>query len=341
MFCPGSTSMAASSASAVCLEAREVLGWFPDPAQKREILIRFGKARTETELHPDAWARANWAAACSDIRAVMQETALADTAFDFVCDLLEQHRKVLEEKPGNHKPGQGTRRAGKRKHGTASLLSCSDQHVLAPPCSAEYDPGESMTPPCSAEADPAQRMTLPDQHTRPGANSSGLDQARLRSKRAPQKVVTRRNQLEDHLLAMASDGQPISVRTLYDTFRGALGMNATEMDSSKLRTALQGICNCNDVAGVEYLILKTQHEDPVREFTPTDKKTKQEAPQYLAGTAPVGDKILHYYKSSVPRGYSQALARRKRANETQEAGAPSENELRLTGDIENVEGGHE
>ena len=97
--------MAASSASTVCLEATEVLGWFPDPARKKEVLVRFRKARSATERHPAAWARADWAAACKDIRAVIQDPMLAESAFEMVCDFLEQHSKALEENPSNRQPG--------------------------------------------------------------------------------------------------------------------------------------------------------------------------------------------------------------------------------------------
>jgi len=88
--------MAASSASAVCavsLEATEVLGWFPEPARKKEVLVRFRQARSATERHPAAWARADWAAACTDMRAVIQDPLLAELAFEMVCDFLDMIAK--------------------------------------------------------------------------------------------------------------------------------------------------------------------------------------------------------------------------------------------------------
>ena len=97
-------SMAASSASTVCPEAKEVLGWFADPAQKRAVFETYTKARAATGQHPDAWARAEWERASTDIRAVMQEPALADVAYEMICDQLERHSKRLEEKPSTHQP---------------------------------------------------------------------------------------------------------------------------------------------------------------------------------------------------------------------------------------------
>ena len=57
-------SMAASSASAVCLELTEVLGWFSDPSQRKDVLNRFITAQSATIRHPDAWAHENWVEAC-------------------------------------------------------------------------------------------------------------------------------------------------------------------------------------------------------------------------------------------------------------------------------------
>jgi hypothetical protein len=97
--------MAASSASAVCLEFKEVLRWFRDPIQKKDVFDRFVKARSATQRHPDAWARENWAVACKNIRDVMEmEAELAGMAFEMVCTLLEQHSKGLEENPSNRQP---------------------------------------------------------------------------------------------------------------------------------------------------------------------------------------------------------------------------------------------
>ena len=107
--------MAASSGSAVCLEATEVLGWFPEQAQKKQLLQKFVKARRATEQHPDAWAQKSWEAVCTDMRAVMQDSVMAEEAFEIVCDFLEQHIKGLEEKPGNHQPGGGAQRQAKRQ----------------------------------------------------------------------------------------------------------------------------------------------------------------------------------------------------------------------------------
>ncbi len=104
-------SMAASSASAVCLELKEVLGWFSDPNQKEDVFAKFIQAKSATRRHPDAWARENWLDACQNMRDVMEmEADLSGKAFNMVCTLLEQHSKELKEnlsnrQPGNHQPG--------------------------------------------------------------------------------------------------------------------------------------------------------------------------------------------------------------------------------------------
>jgi hypothetical protein len=98
-------SLEASSASAVCLEFKEVLCWFRDPIQKKDVIDRFVKARSATQRHPDAWARENWVEACKNMRDVMaMEAELSGMAFQMVCTLLEQHSKGLEENPSNRQP---------------------------------------------------------------------------------------------------------------------------------------------------------------------------------------------------------------------------------------------
>ena len=112
-------SMAASSASAVCavsLEVPEVLHWFSDPSQKKEVFNRFVKAQSATEQHPDAWPREKWVRACINMRAVMvMEAELSGQAFEMVCTLLEQHSKALEENPRNCQPGHHQPRGSKAK----------------------------------------------------------------------------------------------------------------------------------------------------------------------------------------------------------------------------------
>ena len=285
------------------------------------------------------------------MRAVAQEMALVDVACEMICDLLEKHSQRLEmasnHQPGN--PGEGTTKAAKRPRsvpwpnpsldseggghapdlparilgGSAAATAQSLQpetmvrHVEQPPLSGSGP--HVLAPACSAEDAPAKSMTL---CSCPEANTSGLAQARHRTRKPTVEVQLRRNKLVAHLVKVAADGQPISVRTLYDTYRETHNTNAEEMCSAKLRTALEGVCN--DVAGVEYLILKQQHEAAVLRFIPTDKKRPQNA-QSWAGKAPVGDKILHFYRSSVPRGYASAISRRnlKRHREPQETGALS------------------
>ncbi len=99
-------SMAASSASAACLEVTGLLQWFSNPTQQMDVFDRFVKAQSATKRYPDAWAHENWVEACKNMRGVMaMEAQLSGQAFQMVCTLLEQHSKGLEENPSNSQPG--------------------------------------------------------------------------------------------------------------------------------------------------------------------------------------------------------------------------------------------
>ena len=97
-------------------EVKEVLRWFSDPIQRKDVFDRFVKAQSATEQHPDAWAREKWVRACKNMRAVMEmEAELSGQAFEMVRTLLEQHSKVLEENPRNCQPGNHQPRGAKAK----------------------------------------------------------------------------------------------------------------------------------------------------------------------------------------------------------------------------------
>ncbi len=53
----------------------------------------------------------------------------------------------------------------------------------------------------------------------------------------------RRAQLQEHLLEIASEGNPLCVRVLYDSFWKAVGASTEDMPSAKIKLVLKGICN--------------------------------------------------------------------------------------------------
>ncbi len=119
-------------------------------------------------------------------------------------------------------------------------------------------------------------------------------------KRTTGEVEKRRSQLLDHVLKIASDGHPLCVRLLYDSYRGTFGKTTENMPSEKIKLVLKDICN--NANAVEYVILKKRDEVPVQEFTP-NKRRPDQPPQTLDGTVPIGDRILCYYKNATPRRY--------------------------------------
>jgi hypothetical protein len=138
-------SMAASSASAVCLEVKEVLRWFPDPIQRKDVFNRFIKTQSATKRHPpppDAWARENWVESCKNMREVLEmEAELSVQAFEMVCTLLEQHSKGLEENPSNRQPGNHQPGGAKAKR-----QGSADQQPSALPDPALDVEGEGHAP---------------------------------------------------------------------------------------------------------------------------------------------------------------------------------------------------
>ncbi len=79
---------------------------------------------------------------------------------------------------------------------------------------------------------------------------------------------------------IASDGNPLCVRALVDSFRKAVRATTEVMPSAKIKLVLKDICNKANV--VEYLILKKRDEEPVQEFTPS-KRRQDQPPQTMDG----------------------------------------------------------
>ncbi len=131
------------------------------------------------------------------------------------------------------------------------------------------------------------------------ANSSGLSQARSK-KRTTCEVENRRQQLLAHVKEIASDGKPLCIKILNESFRNAMGMSADDLPSAKLKLALKRICN--DANEVEYLILQKPDQEPQQTFIPITRRQNAQ-PQTLIGMAPIGDMMLCYYKNSTPLRY--------------------------------------
>ena len=134
--------------------------------------------------------------------------------------------------------------------------------------------------------------------------ASGLEQARFhKRKKKVQAVEKREAQLLDHLLVVASSGQPVNKDKLYQSYRDKFNETVTDLPAEALKRALRNICN--GTQGVEYVVLKNGDEAPADTFTPTDKRRRDQPPQCLAGAVNIHDgKTLYYYKNSRPRNYA-------------------------------------
>ena len=127
----------------MCLEVKEVLRWFSDPIQRKDVFDRFVKALSATKRHPDVWARENWVEACKHMREVMEmEAELSGQAFEMVCTLLEQHSKGLEENPRNCQPGNHDQPRGAK----AKRQESADQQPSAWPDPRPLVEGEGNAP---------------------------------------------------------------------------------------------------------------------------------------------------------------------------------------------------
>jgi hypothetical protein len=74
-----------------------------------------------------------------------------------------------------------------------------------------------------------------DQHLCPEANSTGLEHARTSRRRTPTlEILQRRARLLGHLLTLASDGCPVSVRTLYELYRSSVGASPSDCGGNRL-----------------------------------------------------------------------------------------------------------
>eukprot|EP00291_Cryptomonas_curvata_P002660 CAMPEP_0172186358 /NCGR_PEP_ID=MMETSP1050-20130122/20711_1 /TAXON_ID=233186 /ORGANISM="Cryptomonas curvata, Strain CCAP979/52" /LENGTH=268 /DNA_ID=CAMNT_0012860507 /DNA_START=337 /DNA_END=1143 /DNA_ORIENTATION=- len=230
-----------------------------------------------------------------------------------VCTILDSlSQRMKSQQPDTNQPKQRRKRnraapaASIHEHKEADLhLEGSEQRLHLQSVAA------SWTENClETNANPADPNIPAYQETEtnaipadPGicleATCSGLSQARNKERKRKVNTVDvqhRRTQLLDHLLDMAANGLPLSVRDLYDSFRRSRGATADEMTASKIKLVLNLICS-NHNGIIEYIVLKREGEEAEKEFIPCKKRSGQ-PPQVLAGMVPVGGRILYYYKNS-------------------------------------------
>jgi hypothetical protein len=122
------------------------------------------------------------------------------------------------------------------------------QSVAASGTSAAF-PGDDIEPSsqfdgtCSVLTEP-RAMPFPganiNRMSRLDANSSGLAQARAK-KRTTCEVEKRRHQLLAHVKEIASNGKPLCIRALNESFRDAIGMSTQDLPAAKLKVAPKGI----------------------------------------------------------------------------------------------------
>ena len=254
---------AAPPPSDVKLSLSDVLGWFPAITVEERVAIitkwqramqRNERTYTNTTFGDQSAVRAD-----ASLQGLYEALGHLREHFQYVCAALDDHLQdtpfiTPAIQPSFQRPAKRTRRADQPPSAWPNSplplegggQARDSPHVLAPACSDEDQQTDTS-------------YLCPDANN----SESGLAQARRRKKKEQtRRVQDRRDKLKEHLLNVASDGQPISVRTLYDTFRAKYGLAAEQTCSAKLRTALEGICN--QVIGVEYFILKQQDEDDRR-----------------------------------------------------------------------------
>jgi len=107
---------------------------------------------------------------------------------------------------------------------------------------------------------------------------------------------------------IASDGRPVNVRTWYAAYRQKLNVTPSDVYSQKLKDIVVDICN--GIQQVEYIILQNKDEPELQSFVPCDKSKSIQPPQQLAGKVSVGDqKMLYFYRNSIPRAYAGSKKR--------------------------------
>jgi hypothetical protein len=101
-----------------------------------------------------------------------------------------------------------------------------------------------------------------------------------------------------------------------------LNVTASVVDSQKLRDAVVDICNGTQQA--EYIILQNKDEPELQSFVPGDKSNPIQPPQQLAGKVSVSDqKMLYFYRNSIPRGYAGSKKRALPSTEADVLGSES------------------
>ena len=220
-----------------------MLSIFKDHPQQSTVMFKWINARATLSRMQDqpAYSQAHsiWIAACRVIDLVKDDYS---KTCRFLDKLTKSMQKCEREVTGGSMPM-------KRKNADpAPAARTLPQHQESAPHQNHGPCPNALSPDIESAA---ASMSMPISSL--DANSSGLMLART-TKRTTTAVRLRRVQYIEHLLKQASDGQPLSVRTLNKSFRKAVGVSAEELAAGKLSSLLKEICN--HASGVEYLVLK-------------------------------------------------------------------------------------
>ena len=208
--------MAASSASADCLDNTEVLGWFKDADKSSKVYLMFVNAQAATQRNPAEWARENWATACKGMRVLMQNSNLSstpDVAFSTICGILENHIQGLEDAP--KEKGRG----GKRKNVVEKERGVKRKPDELQPLAAE--PRTHVEVVCASAVNasglPVVAAAMP--------NSSAIHGARKRKPRTkPDEFLAKVNAFHQFLVrTLQHSDEPMRVKALNKLYRDMTG----------------------------------------------------------------------------------------------------------------------
>jgi hypothetical protein len=234
----------------------EFMKRFTDPVQTSTLLLKWLTAQSAfhaAQHQPDhASARHEWENSCRVIKVEIFEVMC--TMLDALTKKLMQPETVVTKKKRKKAASAATTvRKSAFVFGHTreqASLPTVPQSVAASGTSAA-SPGDDIEP-NSRIGGTGSVLTEPRAMPFPGANinrmsqldanSSGLSQARSK-KRTTLEVENRRQQLLAHVKEIASDGKPLWIESLNESFRNAMGMSADDLPSAKLKLALKRICN--------------------------------------------------------------------------------------------------
>jgi len=289
----------------------ELMKRFTDPVQTSTLLLKLLDA--QSALHA-AQHQPDYALACHDWENSCRVMVKVEN-FEVICTMLDALIKKF-------KPPEIVETKKKRKNaasaatpvlGSVSVFGLTREQASLPTVPQSVAASGTSAASLGDEIEPNSRigetssvlraMPFPaaniNRMSQLDANSSGLSQARSK-KRTTSDVQTRSQQLLAHIKEIASDGKPLWIKALNESFRKATGMTPDDLPSAKLKLALKHICNHENE--IEYLILQQQDQEIQQSFIPATARQNAQ-PQTLIGTAPIGEMMLCYYKNWTKRKY--------------------------------------